>query len=51
MTKIVREGNCHTGRMIHYFPFEDKGVEEDDWFRWHNDFGSFAALTSPMYLD
>ena len=37
--------------MIHYFPFEEKGSEEDDWFRWHNDYGALTALTSPMYIN
>lgn len=23
--RIIKEGQSHTGRMLHYFPFESKG--------------------------
>jgi isopenicillin N synthase-like dioxygenase len=49
--KIIKSGQSHTGRMLHYFPFEAKGEAEDDWCGWHNDHGSLTALTSALYTD
>ncbi len=49
--RIIKEGQSHTGRMLHYFPFENKGDAEDDWCGWHNDHGSLTALTSALYTD
>jgi isopenicillin N synthase-like dioxygenase len=49
--RIIREGQSHTGRILHYFPFENKGEAEDDWCGWHNDHGSLTALTSALYTD
>ena len=49
--RMVTEGKCHIGRMLHYFPFEDKGAAEDDWCGWHNDHGALTALTSALYTD
>ena len=51
LTKVLTEGMTHTGRMLHYYPFSEKGKEEDDWFQWHNDYSTLTALTSAMYLD
>jgi isopenicillin N synthase-like dioxygenase len=48
---IVRHGKSHIGRMLHYFPFENKGTTEDDWCGWHNDHGSLTALTSAIYTN
>jgi hypothetical protein len=48
---IVKHGKCHIGRMLHYFPFENKGTTEDDWCGWHNDHGSLTALTSAIYTN
>ena len=48
---IIRQGHSHIGRMLHYFPFEDKGATEDDWCGWHNDHGSLTALTSAIFTD
>ena len=47
----IKNGHCHIGRMLHYFPFENKGAAEDDWCGWHNDHGSLTALTSALYTD
>ena len=49
--KIIRNGKSHIGRMLHYFPFEEKGAAEDDWCGWHNDHGSLTALTSAIYTN
>ena len=51
LTRIISSGKSHIGRMLHYFPYDDKGVTEDDWCGWHNDHGSLTALTSAMYVD
>jgi hypothetical protein len=51
LNKIIREGNQHIGRMLHYFPFSSKGAAEGDWCGWHNDHGALTSLTSAMYLD
>lgn len=49
--RIIKEGQSHVGRMLHYFPYENKGDAEDDWCGWHNDHGSLTALTSALYTD
>ena len=49
--KIIKHGKSHIGRMLHYFPYENKGASEDDWCGWHNDHGSLTALTSAIYTD
>ena len=49
--KIIKHGKSHIGRMLHYFPYDNKGVTEDDWCGWHNDHGSLTALTSALYTD
>ena len=51
LARIITEGKHHAGRILHYFPFEEKGESEDDWCGWHNDHGSLTALTSAMYID
>jgi hypothetical protein len=51
LSKIIRDGRSHVGRMLHYFPFTEKGKAEGDWCGWHNDHGALTALTSAMYLD
>ena len=51
LTRVIEEGQGHIGRMLHYFPFEEKGETEDDWCGWHNDHGALTALTSAMYID
>ncbi len=51
LNRIISTGNGHIGRVLHYFPFENKGEAEDDWCGWHNDHGSLTALTSAMYND
>lgn len=51
LTRIITEGRKHVGRMLHYFPYDNKGDVEDDWCGWHNDHGSLTALTSAMYVD
>lgn len=51
LTRIIATGKGHIGRILHYFPFQEKGTAEDDWCGWHNDHGSLTALTSAMYLD
>ena len=48
---VIKNGQCHVGRMLHYYPFEDKGDTEDDWCGWHNDHGSLTALTSALYTN
>jgi len=50
MTRVADSG-YHTGRSLHYFHYEEKGKMEGDWIWWHNDFGNFTGLTSPMYID
>lgn len=49
--RIIKEGKSHIGRLLHYFPFKEKGQAEDDWCGWHNDHGSLTALTSALYTD
>lgn len=51
LTRILHEGRQHVGRMLHYFPFSQKGSSEGDWCGWHNDHGALTALTSAMYID
>lgn len=51
MTRIIHEGRQHVGRLLHYFPFTQKGAAEGDWCGWHNDHGALTALTSAMYID
>ena len=49
---IIVKGKSHVGRMLHYFPYENKEQgAEDDWCGWHNDHGSLTALTSAIYTD
>lgn len=48
---IIKDGQSHVGRMLHYFPFDNKLAAEDDWCGWHNDHGSLTALTSALYTD
>ena len=48
---VIRLGNAHVGRLLHYFPFNTKENVEDDWCGWHNDHGALTALTSSMYID
>ena len=47
----IKHGKSHIGRMLHYFPFENRGNSEDDWCGWHNDHGSLTALTSAMFTN
>lgn len=49
--RIISEGQNHVGRILHYYPINNKGTMEDDWCGWHNDHGSLTALTSAMYCD
>lgn len=51
LTRIIQEGQQHVGRMLHYFPFSQKGAAEGDWCGWHNDHGALTGLTSAMYID
>lgn len=51
LQRIISTGRGHIGRILHYFPFENKGDTEDDWCGWHNDHGSLTGLTSAMYVD
>ena len=51
LTRVISQGHGHIGRMLHYFPYAEKGETEDDWCGWHNDHGSLTALTSAMYVD
>ena len=51
LTKVISEGTDHLGRMINYYPFEEKKEYEDDWCGWHTDHGSLTALTPAMYVD
>jgi hypothetical protein len=48
---MIRNGSSHIGRLLHYFPFVEKGKAEGDWCGWHNDHGALTALTSAMYID
>ena len=49
--EIIKRGQSHVGRMLHYFPYESKGDAEDDWCGWHNDHGALTGLTSALYTD
>lgn len=51
LTQTIHEGRQHVGRMLHYFPFSQKGSSEADWCGWHNDHGALTALTSAMYIN
>ena len=51
LTRIIQTGQNHVGRMMNYFPFDNRGDTEDDWCGWHNDHGSLTGLTSAMYID
>lgn len=46
---MIKHGHRHTGRILHYYPYETKGELEDDWCGWHNDHGALTALTSALY--
>ncbi len=48
---MIKHGHRHTGRMLHYSPYDTKGELEDDWCGWHNDHGALTALTSALYTD
>ena len=53
--RVITTGKNHVGRLLHYFPFENKESksleEDDDWCGWHNDHGSLTALCPAMLLD
>ena len=51
--RIISTGRSHVGRLLHYFPFDDKVAQDDadDWCGWHNDHGSLTALTSAILVD
>mmetsp|Transcript_13559 Transcript_13559/g.24027 ORF Transcript_13559/g.24027 Transcript_13559/m.24027 type:complete len:489 (+) Transcript_13559:41-1507(+) len=60
LLKIVEESRCPKGRLLHYFPFENKshpaGAEDilgasKLWCGWHNDHGALTGLVPAMYLD
>ncbi len=51
LERVIVEGRGHIGRILNYFPFEEKGDTEDDWCGWHNDHGSLTGLASAMYVD
>jgi hypothetical protein len=51
LTRLIQNGHQHIGRLLHYFPFTQKGVAEGDWCGWHNDHGALTSLTSAMYID
>lgn len=41
-----------TGRLLHYFPVDEKMDTTDmKWCGWHNDHGTLTGLCSAMYLD
>lgn len=51
LNRVITEGHQHIGRLLHYFPFSQKGASQGDWCGWHNDHGALTALTSAMYID
>ena len=58
MENMIKNGEQHIGRLLHYFPYDVKENGYDvkknlqaDWCGWHNDHGALTALTSAMYLD
>lgn len=48
---IIKNGRCHMGRLLHYFPFEDTGDNTTDWCKMHNDSGALTALASALYTN
>jgi len=51
LSQVIAEGTGHVGRLLHYYPFNEKLEVEDDWCGWHNDHGALTALTSCIYQD
>jgi isopenicillin N synthase-like dioxygenase len=50
LQRIIKESDCNTGRLLHYFP-QEKEKEETQWCGVHNDHGSLTGLCGAMYLD
>lgn len=51
MENIIKDGNQHVGRLLHYFPSDEKSLIEDDWCGWHNDFSVLTGLAASIYTD
>ena len=50
--KMISDSNTYKGRLLHYFPMEDKSSNDIDSFcGWHLDHGGVTTLLSPLYLD
>jgi isopenicillin N synthase-like dioxygenase len=50
LVRVIKESDKNTGRLLHYFPREEKNTE-DAWCGLHNDHGSLTGLCGAMYID
>ncbi|KAL4463191.1 hypothetical protein ABPG74_007192 [Tetrahymena malaccensis] len=51
MEGIIKNGNQHVGRFLHYFSSDEQKLIEDDWCGWHNDFSVLTGLAASMYTN
>jgi len=62
LEKILRHSKCCKGRLLHYFPTQENGCDNDtsndtedtqfsNWCGWHNDHGSLTGLLPALYLN
>ena len=50
---MISKSNTYKGRLLHYFPMEDKQAttDIDSFCGWHVDHGGVTVLMSPLYVD
>uniref|UniRef100_A0A7N0TC31 Non-haem dioxygenase N-terminal domain-containing protein n=1 Tax=Kalanchoe fedtschenkoi TaxID=63787 RepID=A0A7N0TC31_KALFE len=54
LEKILQRSRCHKGRLLYYFPAQEREEDEDSdsmssWCGWHTDHGSLTGLTSGRF--
>ncbi|CAM8928622.1 unnamed protein product [Rhodiola kirilowii] len=52
LENILNRSRCHKGRLLYYFPSQEREEDEDSmssWCGWHTDHGSLTGLTSGMF--
>ncbi|XP_006844382.2 uncharacterized protein LOC18434245 [Amborella trichopoda] len=55
LQQILRQSQCHKGRLLYYFPRQkSEGIEHiegvSSWCGWHTDHGSLTGLTCGMFM-
>ena len=55
LRRIVEEGKYHKARLLHYFPVDQGGKEEEEerernWCAFHNDHSCLTGLVRSMYV-